>query len=576
MMNRKELVYSEIIRRNRVMAADFGSKPLSILLLSNSVIANLKDYIEFDLLSNGVNAQVDIGEFDNMMQYTFDIQHKVLILFYEAWNIYPGFHTETSLKDENWYHELEERIKNELTTLFEHARHLPLIVVNSFSAHFPEEIPFASPFNRMIQNLNRFLGDVDQENLTVFDTKTVHNEISVAKSFSYKHFQLFDTLYTNVFFRTYSFYIKFIVFDVVGKTKKVLALDCDNTLWKGILGEDGSDQLQMSRENPAGKAFYEVQKMVKALAAKGVLITLCSKNNPEDVEAVLNQHPDMEIKPDEISVMKINWNNKPENLKAIASELNVGLDSIVFWDDSDFETEMVREILPQVVTFKVPDKIDEYPQFFRKQMGWFYRKHITSEDLQKTQMVKTQLRRENQRVAFSNIDEYLRSLKLEIHIETSPDCCIERISQLTQKTNQFNLSLKRYTPNEIQNLLNNPDYEIIPMRVTDQYGDYGLTGLAIIKHKDETYEVDTFLLSCRVLGRYIEFSFSDFLMDHLKKKGASIIHAPYVKTEKNAQVAPFLETMGFERKIDSEHEIVYFCSLHKYIPAHKDFIKIRQ
>jgi FkbH-like protein len=572
----REIGYSEIISKNRELADELKSEPFKILVLSNSVVANLKDFIEYDLRINGINAHVEIGDFDNIMQSTFDIKHKVLILFYEAWNLYPGFYADASSKDENWFYELEDRIMTELTTLLKNARHLPLLVVNTFSSHFSLETPFASsPYSKMIDNLNHFLLNTDQENRTLFDTNIVYSELSLQKSISYKHFQLFNTLYTNDFFRTYSFYLKFIVFDIAGKIKKVLALDCDNTLWKGIVGEDGLDQLQMSWENPAGRPYFEVQKMIKSLAGKGVLITLCSKNNPADVEKVLKQHPDMTLKEDDITVMKINWNNKPDNLKEIASELNLGPESVVFWDDSDFEINMVREFLPQVTSFKVPDKTEEYPQFFRKQMGWFYRKHITSEDLQKTQMIKTHLRRESRKTEYSNIEDYLRSLQLEIHIEKSPETHMDRISQLTQKTNQFNLSLKRYTSTEIKGLIENQDYEIITFRVTDHFGDYGLTGLAILIHNDKTAVIDTFLISCRVLGRNIEYSFWNFLMDHLNDKGVTKVYARYVKSEKNKQVSTFFDKIGFRRKNETEREIDYFCFTEKYLPVKTDYIKLQ-
>ncbi len=260
-----------------------------------------------------------------------------------------------------------------------------------------------------------------------------------------------------------------------GKSKKVLVVDCDNTLWKGILGEDGFDNIEMSSKTKYGKIFMEVQQLLKTYSNEGILIALCSKNNLNDVENVLMNHKDMILTEDYIVSKEINWNNKLENIKKISDVLNLNLDSFVFIDDSDFEINLVKTYLPQVKAIKVPENLNDYIQLMKNVKNLFYQNKFSNEDIKRTEKYKQRAKRIEYESQFSNVDEYLESLKQKIVINIDDHDCINRLSQITQKTNQFNLTTKRLTVSEIRNFMESSQYKVFSLSHSDQFGDSGIT-----------------------------------------------------------------------------------------------------
>ncbi len=543
------LTYSQIIAENRRLKKLYKEKPMRVLVLANTVVENLKDYLEYEFRSNGMHAVVDIAAYDNLMQESSQAGHDVLIVWLDTWNLAPALHTGQLLEDPDALHALEKNVKAQINTLLSNHEHLPLIVINKFNSLLNPDFPFKkSTLQTLAGNLNSYLFSITQPNVFVFDTDHILFSLSEKAAISRKNFFLFNTLYTNSYFRAYSFYLKFILLGLKGKTKKALIMDCDNTLWSGIVGEDGFESIRMGYDHPEGRPFHEVQQMLLSLARQGVIIGICSKNNHKDVQQVIDHHPAMLLGEENITIKKVNWEPKPHNLRQIARELNIGTDSMVFWDDNDFEIEMMREMLPEVLSFKVPEKMYEYPGAFREQMGWFFKRTITPEDLQKAKLYKAQSLRETEKERFTDVADYLQSLSLGIIIEQQPQKYLDRLAQLSQKTNQFNLSTKRYEVADIKKLMADENVDILPFHVRDRFGDYGLTGLCIIRYENATAFLDTFLMSCRVLGRQLEQTFLNHLIARLRDKGVSRIEAAYVPTQKNQQVARFFHEMGFEAR----------------------------
>lgn len=286
-----------------------------------------------------------------------------------------------------------------------------------------------------------------------------------------------------------------------------MVLDCDNTLWGGIIGEDGYNGIELSDSTMRGKAFREVQTIVKGLLRDGVLLALCSKNNSSDVDQVLNDHPYMILRNGDLVAQKINLQDKVTNLKELASELNLCLDSFVFVDDSSFEVGLIQKELPQVMCIQVPQKFSEYSSVIRKLRREFFSLARTAEDERKTIMYQQEHLRKEQSSEINSIDEYLTSLGLKIEVTWDPHITVSGAAQLTQKTNQFNLTTKRYTEADIHRMLSDSSYRIAPFSVEDRYGDYGVTGMTIIQ-RDKVVPnqcvIDSLLMSCRVIGRNIE------------------------------------------------------------------------
>lgn len=569
-----ELKYAQLIAANRQLQNKFSGEPLKILLISNAAVGLAKEFIEYELSINGIFARVDLGDYDNLVQQTFEIKHDVLLVFFETWNLTPALYTEISLNPDS--QALEDYIRQQITTIAQNAQNIPLVVFNTFMGHFDQGFPFQfSPLKGLAFNLNQFLFSFNQPNLIIFDTSELLYQLSGQQALSRKTFYQFNTPYSHKFFRLYSHYFKFLILNLKGKTKKGLVLDCDNTLWNGIVGEEGIHGLKMAFDQPQGRPFFEVQRMILSLARSGVIIALCSKNNPDDIQQVLDEHPDLQVRDKDIVLKKINWKPKPENLREIASELNLGLDSLVFWDDSDFEISMMKDNLPEVLSLQVPQNIHDYSDFFRSQMGWFFKSNTTAEDGEKTRLYKQEAVRRQESNKYRDLSHFLSDLNLEIIIENNPAEHLDRLAQLTQKTNQFNLSTQRYARSDLESFLRRRDTELIAFRVKDRFGDYGITGLCMLAYPSKGKAVaDTWLMSCRILGRQIEDAFLGFLINHLNKKQISHLSMPFVSSLKNSQVAEFLTNKGFEKSLISTGQIDYFCNPEVFSIPKTNFIII--
>jgi FkbH-like protein len=331
-----------------------------------------------------------------------------------------------------------------------------------------------------------------------------------------------------------------------GRVKKCLILDCDDILWGGTIGEDGLHGIILGEAYP-GSIYMEFQQEILNLYKKGVILALCSKNNEEDVWEVLDKHLSMLIKREHITIAKINWQNKVDNINSIASDLNVGLDSIVFIDDSEFEINSVREILPQVTAIHFPK--DQHV-FFREMLvslDLFNLLTYSSVDGERTAMYKAEAARKEWCSKVGNIEEYLISLNIIMEICFVDELSIPRVAQLTQKTNQFNLTTKRYTDADIRGLAEGKNSSILYLRVKDRFGDSGIVGVCVLKLEGINAIFDSFLISCRVLGRGIEQAFLNYILGYLKRRGYVKATGEYRATRKNEQVKIFYEKNGFQK-----------------------------
>jgi len=331
-----------------------------------------------------------------------------------------------------------------------------------------------------------------------------------------------------------------------GQTKKCLVLDCDNTLWGGIVGEVGLEGIDLDPNEYPGKAYYDFQRAVLRLADQGIMIALCSKNNPEDVERVLDSHPHCLIKRSHLVASRVNWTDKEINLGELIEDLNIGRDAVVFVDDNPMECARVQAFLPDVTVRRVPERLYDLPLLL-DQEGLFDKVGVTREDLARTAMYQTDEQRREAAKSFSTADEFLASLEIRASIHAAKDHELGRVAQLTQKTNQFNLTTRRYTEAEIQDLAGREDHAVYALSARDRFGDLGLTGVLIAKHTGSAAVIDTLLMSCRVLGRRLELQFvTECLRQLTERWRVDRWEADYVRTQKNRQVASFWDQFGFE------------------------------
>ena len=325
-------------------------------------------------------------------------------------------------------------------------------------------------------------------------------------------------------------------------TPKCIVLDADNTLWGGVIGEDGIGGIQLGSAFP-GSAYVEFQRALKRQRDRGTLLAVASKNNPREVDEVFASHDEMVLTPADIAVWQVNWLTKSQSIQAIANELNIGLDSIVFVDDSDYELAEVASQLPEVIRLRVPDEVALLPDLLADS-GLFRNLHVTSEDLARTEMVIRERERRSAESTMSR-EEFLASLELVLTYFEVTDEHVGRVAQLTNKTNQFNLTTVRRSDADVRALLADSSYAVRAIRVADKFGDYGLVGVAVLHAEGDRADIDTLLMSCRVLGRGIETGFLAKLAETAKDLGATQLVGRYLPTPKNGQVADLYPRHGF-------------------------------
>jgi FkbH-like protein len=326
--------------------------------------------------------------------------------------------------------------------------------------------------------------------------------------------------------------------------KKVAVVDLDNTLWGGIVGEDGMSGLVLGEEG-VGLAFMDFQRELRKLHDAGIILAICSKNNPEDAWKVFEQHEAMLLKRSHFASARINWEDKATNLREISRELNLGLDSFVFFDDNPVERDWIRMALPEVDVPELPIDPAYRPQFIRE-MNSFQRITLTQEDMQRADSYKAQSLRTQLKSSVASLDEFLDSLDQEVKIAPVHAGSLARAAQMCQRTNQFNLTTQRYTVADLEKIEADPQQELYTVAVKDRYGDSGITGLGILRFEDDLAHIDVLLLSCRVLGRKIENALIAFLAERASERGAHSLLGYYYPTEKNVQVAEFYKDFGFE------------------------------
>lgn len=338
-----------------------------------------------------------------------------------------------------------------------------------------------------------------------------------------------------------------------GLSAKCLVLDLDNTLWGGVIGDDGIDNIALGLGSPDGEAHLGLQQYAAEMAGRGVLLAICSKNNEKTALAAFDEHPEMLLRREDISSFRINWRDKVENISQIAEELNIGLNSLVFVDDNPYERELVRKYLPMVSVPELPDE----PALFAKTIadaGYFEGIHFSTEDRNRTNLYKADRQRARSKEALLDMTDYLQSLQMVMNYNYLDQRNRKRVVQLINKTNQFNLTTRRYNDNDISKIENSPDVFGLHFRLQDRFGDNGLISVVICrKNTPDTATIDTWLMSCRVANRKLEEAILDALVLEAKRQGIDTYIGEYHPTKANDVVENHYLRLGFDNLLKSEN-----------------------
>ncbi len=329
------------------------------------------------------------------------------------------------------------------------------------------------------------------------------------------------------------------------QARKCLVLDLDNTLWGGVVGEEGPAGVKIGPGDPEGEAFLDFHHRLKALKAQGVLLAVCSKNNPEDVAELFDSRPEIPLRLADFAAMEISWEPKHEGLKKIAAALNLGTDSLMFMDDNPAEVSLIQQMLPEVKSVLLPPDPAEYVAVIDR-LTDFERTIVLEEDSRKTAQYRENREREALRTASGELGTYLASLRTELAITRARRDDLPRIHQLFTKTNQFNLTTQRYTPSEVERFIASPICELWVVRGRDRFGDLGAIGVVLLRRDGRVVYIDSFLMSCRAMGRGIETA----IMNHVKHRlldepGHLELRGRYVPTARNKPAETFYDDQGF-------------------------------
>ncbi len=428
----------------------------------------------------------------------------------------------------------------------------------------------ASTFTYQIRKLNYLLQEASSNNNRVFPVDIMAVQIDVGRD------QFFDSkLYYNAKMSVGMAalpYVAAAVIDVVksmiGKIKKCIILDLDNTLWGGIIGDDGLGGIEIG-ELGKGHVFSALQKWLKQLKEYGIILAVCSKNEEAAAKEPFEKHEEMILRLEDISIFVANWNDKASNIKVIQESLNIGLDSIVFLDDNPFERNLVKEKYPEIEVPELPVDPALWLSFLQHQ-NYFDTASYTGEGSDRTKLYQAEYERRRLQQSFDSIDDYLQSLEMIGEAKSFEKLKFARIAQLTQRSNQFNLRTVRYTEDEIQRIAEDNRYITLYFNLKDKYGDHGLVSVVIMEKKSEdVLFVDTWLMSCRVLKRGMEEFIINNVIQKAKNNGFKKILAEYIPTPKNNMVKEIYSQMGFDKTGEYTYEVTVdsFKILKTYIKS---------
>ena len=337
----------------------------------------------------------------------------------------------------------------------------------------------------------------------------------------------------------------------LGRSSKCLVLDLDNTLWGGVIGDDGLEGIVLGQGSALGEGFAAVQAYAKALAQRGIILAVCSKNDPETARAPFERHPEMVLRLADIAVFRASWDDKAANIRAIAETLNIGLDSLVFLDDNPFERNLVREALPMVAVPEVPDDDPALIPALLADAGYFESLRLTPEDRTRGAQYQENRARDALKADATDIEGYLRALDMRLVWSRFDAVSLPRVVQLINKTNQFNLTTRRYNEADIEAVMADPNAFGLQFRLLDRFGDNGIIAIVIGRLEPSgDAAIDTWLMSCRVLGRQVEQAILGVIAAQARSRGAARLVGTYIPTAKNAMVRDHYSGLGFTRLPD--------------------------
>lgn len=546
---------------------------LSCCILRNISVENIELYLKYYLSLNNKNLTIDFGNYDNIYQDSLknSLIHKKNYDFIIVFLWLPSFSDILSNKVKS----------TNLTTITKEIKRVNEYCVQTIKniRQYSKAPILWTTYDNLdnynsssirTHNLQTTENVIDKLNLNLKEITSKYEEVflldlkkSKSKSnnnsfYDKRYWYSFRSPFGTEGLKYLSYEISNFIRTVFLVKCKCLVLDCDNVLWGGILGETGYDKINLINDN-GDSEFIDFQKEVLNLYNTGTILAINSKNNLEDVMEVFKKNKNMILKENHFASIKANWNDKASNLREIAKELNIGLNSLVFADDSDFEINLIKKEIPEVKTLHFPTEDSEYNKDKLIACSYFDKIKVTKEDKQKGKMYVDEKKRKALLEKITDIKSYLESLKMKMNIQVCKDENLDRVEQMIQKTNQFNLTTKRIERNEISKIIKDKkNFFTHILSLKDKFGDYGICGLSILSKKHKSVHFDVFLMSCRVIGRDVEKAFLIKIMNKINSKNnIDIVYGRFIQTAKNSQVKDFYLNNGFNISKKDKNSTVF-------------------
>ena len=557
-IKQKRKIKKELLNANKTFI------DVRIALLSGSTINELKDILEIFLLNYGIRPEFYLSEYNKYYEDAVfgnpELEKfipDIVYIFTSSRNIAHDFDLSTQVEtindkldaEFNKYFSIWENIKNKYNAV---------IIQNNFE--YPnyrllgnKDISDIHGLSNFLMRLNnRFYEHAENhQGFFICDINYIAADYGLSKWHSDKLYALYKLPCDLMAFPDIAYNASNIIKSIYGKNKKALALDLDNTLWGGVISEDGEKNVKVGPEIPDGEIYLDFQKYIKKLKSLGVLLNVVSKND-EDIAISGLKNTDGVLKPDDFIKIKANWEPKSDNIIKISKELNLGADAFAFVDDNPMERDIVKKNVPGIGVVNVSSPENYISELDKS--GFFEVTNVTKEDIDKTRQYKEMQEREDFKNSFVDYTEYLKSLDMKAEIGAFEEKYYDRISQLSNKSNQFNLTTKRYTVEDIKKISEDKNYITLYGKLIDKFGDNGIVSLVIGRIRGKELELDLFLMSCRVLKREMEYKMLDALVEKCRDIGVDKIKAKYIKTEKNLMVKNLIADFGFTKLNEDEYE----------------------
>ncbi|MCW9034202.1 MAG: HAD-IIIC family phosphatase [Rhodospirillales bacterium] len=545
---------SRLLRK--IPLQQFDLKTLKIAFLATSTVDHLAEILQLYLAREGFNAKFYIAEYDTIYQTALDPDSELYSFQPDIVWVFTN-HRDLGLKASNSLSKSEakecvadaiDRVKSICAVI--HSKCDAQIIINNADrplersfGNFDVRVP--SSKSSLIHRFNLEITSSLAPGIHIFDFGYIADSFGLSRWHDEAYWYHSKHAFSFNAIGSIAHSASMLIRGIFGRSYKCLVLDLDNTLWGGVIGDDGIEGIRLGQGSAEGEAFQAFQHYIKELKDRGIILAACSKNEHETAAEAVQNHPEMVLKLDDFAVFTCNWHNKADNIRAIASTLDIGLDSLVFVDDNPVERAQVKTELPVVA---VPDMPQDPVQYLRTldQQLYFETAMFSEEDINRSEMYRVNAERKTSQTQFSNIGDFLRDLSMKAQVGGFDQINLPRVAQLINKSNQFHLTTTRYSEKQILSMISREAYEGLWVKLNDRFGDNGLISAVLLHQINDTLVVDTWVMSCRVLSRGLEDYIHNEIVKIGKQRGVKVIEGQYIPTKKNKLVAELYNKLGWE------------------------------